>query len=455
MRRARRPPPRRPRPPAPPTLDVQSVTVTGIRASLDTSLALKRDAHGIVDGITAEDVGKFPDTNLAEAMQRISGVSIDRVGRRRLQDHGARLRARLQHDPAERPPDAGDARSRLPARPTRARSTSPTSRRNRSRRWKSGRPARPRSRPAASAPPSTSRRRARWTTRACVASFGVKGVMDESNKRLPDDDKGKNLTPELSGIYSNTFADHTVRRGAHRQLPGARQRLQPAGVTSGWHTFNGRREQLGHDPAARRAGLREHHQPPRPERHCTGAAEHRLRGQRHPSRAHQRPADAAVAAGAVVHRARWTTRSRRTASTPRRSDLSSWFNFGPSISSWTNGPVAGPNFYSETIDAATAPADIAMGGGWFGVKTTLRSLGLNLDWKPSDKLQVRARRALVQFDLGLRQPLRHQRRPGHRQLQPRHHDGRLLARLPGDEHRRRGRARRCSRSRARRSATAT
>ena len=42
-----------------------------------------------------------------------------------------------------------------------------------------------------------------------IASFGVKGVMDESNKRLPTDDKGKNLTPKRSGIYSNTFADHT------------------------------------------------------------------------------------------------------------------------------------------------------------------------------------------------------------------------------------------------------
>ena len=38
-----------------------------------------------------------------------------------------------------------------------------------------------------------------------IGSFGVKGVMDESNMRLPTDDKGKNLTPELSGIYSNTF----------------------------------------------------------------------------------------------------------------------------------------------------------------------------------------------------------------------------------------------------------
>jgi hypothetical protein len=42
-----------------------------------------------------------------------------------------------------------------------------------------------------------------------IASFSVKGVMDESNKRLPTDDKGKNLTPKRSGIYSNTFADHT------------------------------------------------------------------------------------------------------------------------------------------------------------------------------------------------------------------------------------------------------
>ena len=59
--------------------DVQQVVVTGIRGSLDTSINMKREAHGIVDGIVAEDIGKFPDTNLAEAMQRISGVSIDRV----------------------------------------------------------------------------------------------------------------------------------------------------------------------------------------------------------------------------------------------------------------------------------------------------------------------------------------------------------------------------------------
>ncbi len=39
----------------------------------------KRDAQGVSDGIIAEDIGKFPDTNLAESMQRITGVSIDRT----------------------------------------------------------------------------------------------------------------------------------------------------------------------------------------------------------------------------------------------------------------------------------------------------------------------------------------------------------------------------------------
>ncbi|MBO7942521.1 TonB-dependent receptor plug domain-containing protein, partial [Streptomyces sp. S9] len=58
------------------TLD--AVVVTGIKGSLTSSMNLKRDAEGIVDGIVAEDIGKFPDTNLAEALQRISGVSIDR-----------------------------------------------------------------------------------------------------------------------------------------------------------------------------------------------------------------------------------------------------------------------------------------------------------------------------------------------------------------------------------------
>ena len=57
---------------------VEEVVVTGIRGSLQRSLARKRFADHFVDAITAEDIGAFPDQNLAESLQRISGVAIDR-----------------------------------------------------------------------------------------------------------------------------------------------------------------------------------------------------------------------------------------------------------------------------------------------------------------------------------------------------------------------------------------
>ncbi|RAN33796.1 TonB-dependent receptor [Hyphomonas pacifica] len=61
------------------TLTQETVVVQGIRGSLQRAMDIKRDASGVVDAISAEDIGKFPDTNLAESLQRITGVSIDRV----------------------------------------------------------------------------------------------------------------------------------------------------------------------------------------------------------------------------------------------------------------------------------------------------------------------------------------------------------------------------------------
>jgi len=59
--------------------DLQEVVVTGIRASLQKSLDIKRDSVGVVDAISAEDIGKFPDSNLATAMERIPGVTVSRA----------------------------------------------------------------------------------------------------------------------------------------------------------------------------------------------------------------------------------------------------------------------------------------------------------------------------------------------------------------------------------------
>ena len=52
------------------------VTVTGIRASLESALNIKRNATANVDAITAVDVGKMPDKNLADSLQRVVGVSV-------------------------------------------------------------------------------------------------------------------------------------------------------------------------------------------------------------------------------------------------------------------------------------------------------------------------------------------------------------------------------------------
>ncbi len=58
---------------------MEEVVVEGIRASLSRAADRKRDANKIQDSIVAEDIGKFPDQNVAESLQRIAGVSISRV----------------------------------------------------------------------------------------------------------------------------------------------------------------------------------------------------------------------------------------------------------------------------------------------------------------------------------------------------------------------------------------
>jgi TonB-dependent receptor len=57
---------------------LDSVVVTGFRDSLAEALDLKKESTGVVDAIVAEDIAAFPDLNLAESLQRIPGIAIDR-----------------------------------------------------------------------------------------------------------------------------------------------------------------------------------------------------------------------------------------------------------------------------------------------------------------------------------------------------------------------------------------
>ncbi len=62
------------------TLDsIEKIQIRGIRGSLVKSMETKRYNNAIIDSITAEEIGKFPDKNVAESLQRITGVSLTRV----------------------------------------------------------------------------------------------------------------------------------------------------------------------------------------------------------------------------------------------------------------------------------------------------------------------------------------------------------------------------------------
>lgn len=60
------------------TDEVEVIQVRGIRGSVVKSINTKRYANSIVDAVTSEDIGKFPDQNVAESLQRITGVSMSR-----------------------------------------------------------------------------------------------------------------------------------------------------------------------------------------------------------------------------------------------------------------------------------------------------------------------------------------------------------------------------------------
>ena len=61
-----------------PAEDETEIVVTGFRESLNAAIAAKRASDSQIDVIVAEDIAKFPDTNLAESLQRIPGVAIQR-----------------------------------------------------------------------------------------------------------------------------------------------------------------------------------------------------------------------------------------------------------------------------------------------------------------------------------------------------------------------------------------
>ena len=362
---------------------IDTVVVTGIRQSLDTSLNLKRQQRGVVDGIVAEDIGKFPDTNLAESMQRISGVSIDRS-----MGEGSKVTVRGvgpdfnlvllngRQMPASTLADTGPSNSRafdfanLATESIAALEV-----------YKTSRASAPTGGIGATINIKTARP---LDTKKTIASIGVKAVHDGGNSRLPDNIKGDSVTPEVSGIYSTTFGEGMFGVSVSGSYQKRDAGYNSAGVPNGWLPFKGDETgngaiplpgQPGSERITNRPGASDVYSLPQNLNYnMNGIRRERTNGQVTfqfaPSKSLTTTLDY-TASQNKVH--------------TRRNDLSAWFSFGPSSSAWTSGPISAPLNYTELL--ANGDADLSMGGADFATKNDNKSLGFNLDWKATDKLR--------------------------------------------------------------------
>jgi TonB-dependent receptor len=359
---------------------MEEVFVTGVRRSLIDSADIKRDSDGVVDAITAEDIGKFPDTNLAEAMSRITGVSIDRNAPGGPQGEGQRITVRGigadynlvllngRQMPASSILDTQASNSRaynfanLAAESVSAVDVYKTSMSNI---------------PTGGIGATVNIRTARpFDLDDRVVSLGAKAVTDKS--ALHD-----SWTPELSGIYADTFADDTFGVAISGVYQKRKYGYNQAATTSGWRSFKGDTNDWGTipqegDPGSEnvnnRPGPDDTYSVPQNMNYSVNRGERkRLNGQ---LVLQWRPIEAVTATLDY-------TFSQLKVDT-RANDLSAWMNFGPSVSDWTDGPVAGPLVYGETYDGY--PTDVAAGGAEYGVKTTNNSIGFNLEWIARDDL---------------------------------------------------------------------
>ncbi|MEL1263004.1 TonB-dependent receptor [Pseudoxanthomonas putridarboris] len=364
--------------------ELDTIVVTGIRASLQSSMNIKRDAQGIVDGIVAEDIGKFPDTNLAESLQRISGVSIDRsLG------EGSRVTVRgvgpdfnlvllngRQMPASSNSSGAGVSNSRafdfanLASESISGVDVYKTSR--------------------ASTPPggigaTINIKTARPLDSGPVANVGLKTVHDTSNGNLPDSLQGKDFTGELSGIFSQTYADGKLGIALSGSYQERDFGYSQVSVPGGWRPFRGDENDWGTIPQPGDPGSEDIINRPGPNDiysvpqnlnySVNGVQRQRTNGQ---ITLQYAPTDRVKATLDYTY--------SENKIQQQRNELSVWFNYGPSVSSWTDGPVAAPIIYSETIPSADS--DLSMGGMRLANKNENKSLGFNVEWEVNDSLSL-------------------------------------------------------------------
>ena len=356
------------------------IVVTGIRASLQQSMNIKRNAQGVVDAISAEDIGKFPDTNLAESLQRITGVSIDRQSGEGSKVtvrgfgpdfnlvllNGRQMPASGLGDCCSAPASRSFDFANLAAEGIAAVEV-----------YKSGRATLPTGGIGSVINIRTPRPLDR---KGLQGSIGVKGVLDLSREG------DLTPTPEISGIISQTFADDTI--GILVSGSYQRRKASLAQFNAGWREgYLGDENNWGSLPVDEndwRGNFDRTENRPGPTdvyqvTQNAGYDFTDIDRKRYNAQAVLQIKPTDTLSALVDYTFSQNTLEARTNS------IGVWFNHDQTSSSWTDGPVAGPNFYSETFGPGK---DLAITGAVAANRNINHSIGGNLAWEGPGGLRL-------------------------------------------------------------------
>ena len=353
---------------------VEVIEVTGIRSSMIKSMDIKRSSSGIVDAINAEDIGKFPDSNLAESLQRITGISIERSN-----GEGSKVTAR----------GFGPQRNLVTLNGRQL----PTTTGERSFDF------------ANLAAEGVSGVQVYKTSKADVPTGGIGATINISTHRPLDNPglqavisaealkdqstKKGSTTPQFSGLYSNTFDDGKFGvsiSGSYSERESGSQQ----GKTAFWRSFAGIQDTDWSGANAAWGGVaKDDTQTNRPgDDDIYSVPQNTI----YKFEEQQRTRSNAQLVLQYKPMENFTATLDYTyvkkENDTQFNDISVWYNFGPSENVWTDGPISSPAIYSETFDPSN-PTDLAMGGGDYSVKDETKSLGLNLEWQVNDSLSMR------------------------------------------------------------------
>jgi len=355
---------------------IEEIVVTGIRGSLTQSANIKRQSRGVVEAITSEDIGKFPDTNLAESLQRITGVSIDRS-----RGEGSKVTVRgfgpefnlvtlngrqmPTHATLSRSFDfadlAAEGISAVEVYKT-SNATLPTGGIGSTINIKTTQPL---------------------DLSGRVMSFGAKGVYDTST------DTGSSLTPEISGIYGDKFLDDTFGISLSAIYQERDNGLEKA-VVNGWTPTSAATQCCDwgasnvvwgaipdNDAQINRPALDSGKVLSIPQQLQYVREEFnrkRINGQ---LTLQWEPIESVTGTLDYVFAQNELERSFN--------DFSSWFAWGNAPAQFTEWTDSGDIVeYNEFNGASDTP----MGAGFDATKNQTDSVGFNLEWRPTDRLTL-------------------------------------------------------------------